>query len=62
MRRLGFRAVQVFAAYAAVIAAVVVAGFLSSAVSIWASILWGCGLVLAIAIYAKGRAAARGSG
>jgi hypothetical protein len=59
---LALRAIQLFIAYSAVLAAVVVAGYLGAAVGIWASIVWGCGLALAIAAYVKRRAAAKGSG
>jgi riboflavin transporter FmnP len=45
------RAARLFVAYAAVILAVIVAGFLGSAVGIWASILWGLMLVSGIALY-----------
>jgi hypothetical protein len=53
---------QLFIAYTAVLAAVVVAGFLGEALGLWAAILWGCGLALAIATYIKRRPAARGHG
>lgn len=39
--------------YAAVIAVVIVAGFLGGALGIWASILWGVGVLGGIAIYAR---------
>jgi hypothetical protein len=51
MRRLGSRAVQLFIAYTALLAAVVVAGFLGQKLGLWAAIVWGCALLLAIAIY-----------
>jgi hypothetical protein len=57
MRRLGSRAIRLFLGYAAVLAAVVVAGFLGHALGIWAAILWGFGLLLAAAIYVKRRTA-----
>ncbi len=57
MRRLGLRAILLFLAYVAVLAAFVVAGFLDQRLGIWASILWGGGLVFAVTIYIKRRAA-----
>ena len=57
MRRLGSRAMQLFIAYTALLAAVVVAGFLGQKLGLWASILWGCALLLAIAIYVNKRRA-----
>jgi uncharacterized protein (DUF58 family) len=60
MRRLGSRAVKLLAAYIGILAAVVVAGFLAQALGVWAAILWGCGLVLAIYAYVKRRTTARG--
>ena len=59
IRHLGSRAIWLFVTYAAVLAAVVVAGFLGQALGLWAAILWGCGLVLAVATYVKRRAVAR---
>jgi hypothetical protein len=35
--------------------AVVVAGFLGQAVGIWASILWGAGILAGLAIYGRKR-------
>jgi hypothetical protein len=49
--RLLRRALLLFGAYAALLAAVVVAGFLGGAVGIWASILWGLGVLAGIVIY-----------
>ncbi|HET7052590.1 MAG TPA: hypothetical protein VFI09_01585 [Solirubrobacterales bacterium] len=49
------RALLLFGIYIAVIAAVVVAGFLGGALGIWASILWGVGVLTAIAIYGRRR-------
>lgn len=62
IRRLGSRAIQLFLGYAAVLAAVGVAGFLGQKLGIWAAIVWGCGLVFAVAIYVKRRAATTGGG
>jgi hypothetical protein len=59
MRRLGSRAIQLLITYATILAAVVMAGFLGQSVGLWAAILWGCGLALAIATYVKRRTAAR---
>ena len=55
MLRLLRRALLLFAAYAAVLAAIVVAGFLGSAIGIWASILWGAGILAGLAIYVRQR-------
>lgn len=55
MSRLARRALLLFAAYATVLAAVVVAGFLGQAVGIWASVLWGVGLLAGLALYARRR-------
>ena len=57
MGRLALRALQVFGAYAALLAAVVAAGFLYQAVGLWATILWGCVGVIALGAYAKRLAA-----
>ena len=40
-----------------VLAAVVVAGFFGQALGLWAAILWGCGLLLGIALYFNRRRA-----
>jgi hypothetical protein len=53
--RLARRALLLFAAYAAVLAAVVIAGFLGQAVGIWASVLWGVGILAGLAIYGRKR-------
>jgi hypothetical protein len=42
-----------FSLYAAVLAAVVVAGFLYEALDIWASILWAVAIVAGLAIYGR---------
>jgi hypothetical protein len=46
MRRLGYRALQLFGAYAAFILASLIAGFLGSAVGIWAMVVWIATLVV----------------
>jgi hypothetical protein len=53
MGRLLRRALLLFGAYAALLAAVVIAGFLGGAVGIWASILWGLGVLAGIVIYGR---------
>lgn len=55
MSRLARRALLLFAAYTAILAAVVVAGFLGQRFGIWASILWGWGILAGLAIYARKR-------
>jgi hypothetical protein len=55
VRRLGRRALLLFGAYAAVILAVVIAGFLGGAVGIWASVLWGAVLLGALVLYLRRR-------
>jgi hypothetical protein len=46
MRRLGYRTAQLFGAYAAFILASIIAGFLGSAVGIWAMVVWIVALIL----------------
>jgi hypothetical protein len=53
--RLFRKALLLFGIYATVLAAVVVAGFLGSAIGIWASILWGVGILVGLALYARRR-------
>jgi hypothetical protein len=53
--RLARRALFLFGGYTAVLAAVVVAGFLGQAVGIWASILWGVGILAGLALYGRKR-------
>lgn len=53
MRRLFRRALLLLAIYVTVLALVVVAGFLGGALGIWASILWGVGVLVGIAIYGR---------
>lgn len=55
VRRLGGRALLLFGAYTAVILAVVIAGFLSAAVGIWASVLWGAVLLGGLVLYLRRR-------
>jgi hypothetical protein len=55
MRRLGGRAILVIGAYVAVILALIVAGFLGSAVGIWASVLWGVALIGGVGFYLRRR-------
>ena len=55
MSRLARRVLLLFAVYATVLAAVVVAGFLGQAVGIWASVLWGMGILTGLAIYGRKR-------
>jgi hypothetical protein len=61
MRRLAFRAIKLFLAYAALLLAVVVAGFLYGALGLWAAILWGCAVVFGVAIYVKKKMPASGA-
>lgn len=49
------RALLSFSVYAAVLAAVVVAGFLYAALGLWASLLWGAGIVAGLALYGRKR-------
>lgn len=55
MRRLSRKALLLFGIYAAILAAVVVAGFLGQAVGIWASILWGVGILIGLGLVARQR-------
>jgi hypothetical protein len=55
MLRLTRRAALLFAAYAALLLAVVVAGFLASAVGLWAAILWGAVVLAVLALYGRQR-------
>jgi hypothetical protein len=55
MLRLTRRAALLFAAYAGLPLAVVMAGFLASAVGIWAAILWGAAVLAALALYGRQR-------
>jgi hypothetical protein len=51
------RAARHFTGYVAVLAAVVVAGFLGAAVGIWASVLWGVTLIVIIVALVRTRVA-----
>jgi hypothetical protein len=53
MLRLTRRAALLFAAYASLLLAVVIAGFLGSAVGIWASILWGVVVLAGLGLYLR---------
>lgn len=55
MLRLIRRAGLLFGAYAGALLAVVIAGFLGSAVGIWASILWGAALLAVAIVYVRRR-------
>lgn len=45
----------VFGGYAALLLAVLIAGFIGHAVGIWASVLWGAVLIGSIVLYARRR-------
>lgn len=53
MFRLLHRALFLFGAYVALLATVVVAGFLGGAVGIWASVLWGVGVLAGVVVYVR---------
>lgn len=55
MKQLSRKALLLFGIYATILAAVVVAGFLAQAVGIWASILWGVGVLIGIAMVGRQR-------
>jgi hypothetical protein len=55
MLRLFRRALLLFGAYVALLAVVVVAGFLGNVIGIWAAILWGAGVLAGLAIYGRQR-------
>lgn len=55
MLRLLRRVLLLIGTYAAVMVAVILAGFLAGAVGIWASILWGAGILAGIVVYARRR-------
>lgn len=55
MRRLFRRAFLLFGTYAAVMVAVILAGFLAETLGIWASILWGAGVLAGIVVSARRR-------
>lgn len=60
MRRLSRKALLLFGIYAAILAAVVVAGFFAAAVGIWAAILWSIGTLIGVAIVTRQRIQGRG--
>ena len=45
----------VFGGYAALLLAVVIAGFIGNAVGIWASVLWGAVLIGGLVLYGRRR-------
>jgi hypothetical protein len=53
MPRLARRAALLFGTYASLLLAVVIAGFLGSAVGIWASILWGAVVLAGLGLYLR---------
>lgn len=55
VRRLLRRVFLLLGAYVALLAAVVFAGFLGRAVGIWASILWGVGVINGLVTYRRRR-------
>lgn len=55
VRRLFRRALLLLGIYVGVLALVGVAGFLGGALGIWASILWGVGVLAGIALYGRRR-------
>ena len=55
MRRLSRKAILVFGAYAALLLAVVIAGFMGQAVGPWASVIWGAVLIGGLALYGRRR-------
>jgi hypothetical protein len=57
VRRLGRRAIQLFGVYVALLLAMIVAGFLGSAVGIWATVIWGLSLIGGGALYWRRRPA-----
>lgn len=59
MLRLFRKALLLLGIYASVLAAVVVAGFLDGAIGIWASILWGVGILAGLALYIRRRVVRR---
>jgi FtsH-binding integral membrane protein len=55
MRRVGRKAMLVFVGYAALLLAVVIAGFIGREVGSWASILWGAVLIAGLVLYGRQR-------
>jgi len=59
MARISRRAFWLFFVYVAVLAAVVLAGFLAGAVGLWAAPLWGAALLGVVFIRVRQRMASR---
>jgi len=55
MSRFARRAGLLFASYAGLLLAVVIAGYLGGAIGIWASILWGAAVIGGVALYVRRR-------
>jgi hypothetical protein len=53
MPGLARRTALLFGAYASLLLAVVIAGFLGSAVGIWASIVWGVVVLAGLGLYVR---------
>jgi hypothetical protein len=53
MGRLVGRTLLAFALYAAVILAVIIAGFIGQRIGIWAAVLWGILVIAAIVLYLR---------
>jgi hypothetical protein len=49
------RAILLFGSYASLLLVVMVAGFLASAVGIWAAIIWGVAIVVGLALFRRQR-------
>lgn len=45
----------IFGGYAALLLAVVIAGFIGNAIGIWASVLWGAVLIGGLVLYGRRR-------
>ncbi len=55
MPRLARRAGLLFSTYAALLLAILIAGFLGAALGIWAAILWGAAAIAALVVYVRQR-------
>ncbi len=55
MLRLIRRAGLLFGAYASLLLAVIVAGFLAGRIGTWAAILWGVAILAGLALYGRQR-------
>ena len=53
MRRRGRRAILLFGAYAALLLAVVVAGFIGQAVGVWAAVVWGVAVIAGLILFGR---------